>query len=226
MNVNLRERKILTYQDIKMVAPGNSDEPLVDVRRYDASIIAEPEQSEMLQYAGDKILVRDCLARKIADANALLGKSFNLRVVFGYRHPDIQRQYFAREQNKIAAQNPKLSDEKINALTHNLIAVPEVAGHTMGAAVDLTITDQDGIPLDMGTKISEFSRTELLPTFAPDISSKQLKNRLALHDAMVAVGFAPFYGEWWHFSYGDREWAAFYGENRAIYGEISIKVIK
>jgi D-alanyl-D-alanine dipeptidase len=37
---------------------------------------------------------------------------------------------------------------------------------------------------------------------------------------MVAAGFAPFYGEWWHFSYGDREWAAVYGEPAALYGPL------
>ena len=29
--------------------------------------------------------------------------------------------------------------------------------------------------------------------------------RLVLHDLMLEAGFAPFYGEWGRFSYGDRE---------------------
>ena len=37
---------------------------------------------------------------------------------------------------------------------------------------------------------------------------------------MVAEGFAPFDGEWWHFSYGDREWAAFYGLSQTLYAHI------
>jgi D-alanyl-D-alanine dipeptidase len=28
-------------------------------------------------------------------------------------------------------------------------------------------------------------------------------------------GLAPFDGEWWHFSYGDREWAKYYEEEAA-----------
>jgi len=31
-------------------------------------------------------------------------------------------------------------------------------------------------------------------------------NRQLLHDLMVKEGFAPFYGEWWHFFLWDREW--------------------
>ncbi|QQR69366.1 MAG: hypothetical protein IPI58_01405 [Alphaproteobacteria bacterium] len=38
---------------------------------------------------------------------------------------------------------------------------------------------------------------------------------------MTSVGFAPFDGEWWHFSYGDREWAKYYGRSHAIYSQIA-----
>jgi D-alanyl-D-alanine dipeptidase len=39
---------------------------------------------------------------------------------------------------------------------------------------------------------------------------------------MTSVGFAPFDGEWWHFSYGDREWAYFYKKKNALYGQIKV----
>ncbi|MCL2037866.1 D-alanyl-D-alanine carboxypeptidase family protein [Candidatus Saccharibacteria bacterium] len=223
MNDNLKSRRILTLVDVRAVELGYSDEPLVDVQKYDSNVIAEPEQEEMLQYTGQKILVRNDVARRLAKANQILGNSFNLRVVFGYRHPKIQRQYFERERRKIAKSCSNLTEEEIDAATHNLVAVPEVAGHPMGAAVDLTIVSASGKVIDMGTGISEFDKPELIPTFAPNVSAKQMENRLKLHDAMVAAGFAPFYGEWWHFSYGDREWAAFHGRPRAIYGEIMLK---
>lgn len=32
--------------------------------------------------------------------------------------------------------------------------------------------------------------------------------------------FAPYYGEWCHFSYGDREWAAFYGQAKTLYAPL------
>lgn len=34
---------------------------------------------------------------------------------------------------------------------------------------------------------------------------------------MVEAGFAAFSGEWWHFSYGDREWAAIWNKAAALY---------
>jgi len=41
-----------------------------------------------------------------------------------------------------------------------------------------------------------------------------------LREAMVRAGFAPFNGEWWHFSYGDPEWAALWGEPAALYKQL------
>jgi D-alanyl-D-alanine dipeptidase len=98
--------------------------------------------------------------------------------------------------------------------------VPEVAGHPTGGAVDVAATTPDGDVLDTGSTLADFDDLSRVPTFAPGLTGDQRSNRMLLHDAMVAAGFAPFYGEWWHFSYGDREWAAFYEQPAALYGPV------
>jgi D-alanyl-D-alanine dipeptidase len=42
---------------------------------------------------------------------------------------------------------------------------------------------------------------------------------------MLGVGFAPFDGEWWHFSYGDKEWAAYYNKPNAVYEQIDFSAL-
>ena len=96
-----------------------------------------------------------------------------------------------------------------------------MAGHPTGGAVDLTLAI-NGREIPMGGKIADFSQPELLPTFSSLVTSEQAYWRLLLHDAMVAEGFAPFYGEWWHYSFGDREWAAFYGQSKTLYAPIYV----
>ena len=81
--------------------------------------------------------------------------------------------------------------------------------------------DVSGDELDMGNKIADYANPEVIKTFAR-VTGEQAKNRQLLHDLMVAQNFAPFYGEWWHFSYGDREWAVFYGE-KALYGAVDFR---
>ena len=221
-NPNYINRHILTYDEMASAEQGASQEPLVDVRKYDPSIVSEHEQSDMQVYTGESILVRDTVARKLAAANEQLQTEYNLRlrVVYGFRHPKVQEKYFRERKAALRRENPEMSEYNLIRLVHDFVAVPDVAGHPMGAAVDLTLVDDSNNPVDMGNAISDYSDPDIIKTFA-EVTSEQASYRKILHDAMTAQGFAPFYGEWWHFSYGDREWATFYGTKKAIYGPIN-----
>lgn len=142
-----------------------------------------------------------------------------LLVVEGYRSLTYQEAYFLKELRNQLEEKPSWTLEAILEQTHQFVALPSVAGHPTGGAIDLIIIC-DGKEVDMGGKIADFSVPELLPTYSQQITIEQSNWRIFLHDLMVAEGFAPFYGEWWHFSYGDREWAAFYEQPAAIYSPI------
>jgi D-alanyl-D-alanine dipeptidase len=211
----LTARRTFTHRELARVPAGSSGEPLVEARTYDAGIDAAPVAPE------DGLLVRDTVARMLAMANArLAGRGLRLRIVDGPRPAERQERYFGEAWAAIGQQHPELDDEALRDRVHALCAVPEVAGHPTGGAVDVTLLDAHGAELDMGTAAGEVTDAERAPTDAPGLTEEQLRNRLTLHDAMVAAGFAPFYGEWWHFSYGDREWAAVYGEPAALYGPL------
>lgn len=222
-NPNYINRHIMTYDEMASAEQGASQEPLVDVRKYDPSIVSEHEQSDMQAYTGESILVRNTVAKKLAEVNKQLRNANNLRlrIVYGFRHPKVQEKYFRERKEVLRRENPSISEHDLIRLVHDFIAVPDVAGHPMGAAVDLTLVDDSNNPVDMGNAISDYSDPDIIKTFA-EVTSEQASYRKILHDAMTAQGFAPFYGEWWHFSYGDREWAAFYGKKAAIYGTINI----
>lgn len=220
---NITSRKILTYDDLKAVEAGSSTESLVDVRTFDDSLIAEYIKKDMLPYTGEVIYVRKTLAEKLAVVNKELStSSLKLKVVYGYRHPEVQQRYFEARQEILREANPDLNQEELDRLTHNFVAVPSVGGHPAGAAVDVTLIDFDGNELDMGTAIADYTDPAKVITFAEGLSESQRNNRKRLHDAMVQQSLAPFYGEWWHFSYGDREWAAFYHQ-KALYDAIDFK---
>jgi hypothetical protein len=63
------------------------------------------ENHEMLQYTGNNILVRDTVAKKLAKINKKLINGEKLQVVFGYRHPDVQKIYFNNEKKIIKSRN-------------------------------------------------------------------------------------------------------------------------
>ncbi len=77
--------------------------------------------------------------------------------------------------------------------------------HNYGSAIDLTVADAAGKPLDMGTPFDFFGELaypsrekELLAS--GKLSQKAYQNRLILREAMVAAGFMRIEFEWWHFN--------------------------
>lgn len=219
------KRKILTYYDLSKVEAKENNESLVILNEFSSDIECMYEKKDMIAYVGDKIFVREKVAEMLLQASKILknkNSDYNLKVVYGYRHPDIQKNYFDKRKKEIEKQRPNLSQEELLAYTHMFVAAPDVAGHIVGGAVDITISSPNG-DLDMGTAIADYSDEEKIQTFYQNISKEQKENRMLLHDIMVQVGFAPFYGEWWHFSYGDKEWAAFYEKPGAIYTAIDFR---
>jgi D-alanyl-D-alanine dipeptidase len=85
--------------------------------------------------------------------------------------------------------------------------------HNYGAAVDLTIVDNKGRELDMGTPYDFFGemahpRMEAAYFESGVLSEVQLSNRELLRSVMRAAGFTPIETEWWHFNSTSREHAS------------------
>jgi D-alanyl-D-alanine dipeptidase len=77
--------------------------------------------------------------------------------------------------------------------------------HNYGSAIDLTVADEKGKPLEMGTKYDFFGemaypKEEARLLKAGKLSAKALANRLILRKAMALAGFMPIEYEWWHFN--------------------------
>ncbi|MBP0033790.1 MAG: D-alanyl-D-alanine dipeptidase [Roseofilum sp. Belize BBD 4] len=81
--------------------------------------------------------------------------------------------------------------------------------HSTGAAVDVTLVDQTGIELNMGSPIDEISARSFPDCYVqgktPDEHSYH-KHRQLLNRIMEFAGFKRHPREWWHFSHGDQLW--------------------
>ncbi|MGY6530960.1 MAG: M15 family metallopeptidase [Cyanobacterium sp.] len=90
--------------------------------------------------------------------------------------------------------------------SHNPLTPPP---HSTGAAVDLTLLDEQGIEVDMGGEIDELS-VRSHPNYYQNtpnpLEKKYHHHRTILLQAMEAGGFVRHQGEWWHFSLGDQMW--------------------
>jgi zinc D-Ala-D-Ala dipeptidase len=89
----------------------------------------------------------------------------------------------------------------------NYIAHPSIHSvHNYGAAVDITIVDENNVPLDMGSAYDEFAnasntKNEIDNFESGVLSDDNFKNRRLLRKVMAHAGFEPISSEWWHFNY-------------------------
>jgi D-alanyl-D-alanine dipeptidase len=85
------------------------------------------------------------------------------------------------------------------------VANPERGSmHNYGCAIDLTLIDENGVQLDMGTGFDAFH-----PLSQPKLEAEHLNagllththvnNRLVLRRAMTGAGFLQLSHEWWHY---------------------------
>ena len=76
--------------------------------------------------------------------------------------------------------------------------------HNYGCAVDLTLIDESGAPIDMGTPFDAFlplsqPRLEDEHLASGQLTKVQVSNRLVLRRAMTGAGFLQLQHEWWHY---------------------------
>ena len=209
------ETKFPKYKDLQSVKTIESDEPMVSLTASGIKFSTALDGIE--PSSGENIFVRSSVLDKLKRAQNYLNEfepNIYLEVFYGWRSPTIQRNAFEAMREQLASSNITTDD------IHKFIAVPDVAGHPTGAAVDVRLVDENNIALNMGTAPHEFTVKSYV--FAPNISDEVRRNRQILRAAMVSADFAPFDGEWWHFSYGDKEWAYFWEMPSAIYDQIEV----
>ena len=86
--------------------------------------------------------------------------------------------------------------------------------HTTGAAVDISLLDNDGKEINLSDPfLKYYDEPHLIST---KITKEAQEKRLLLHKLMTEENFAPNKNEYWHFSYGDNDWAEYY-KKKPIY---------
>lgn len=216
--------KYVDLLTIKKVNEETTKEEFVFLPRENDIVIGKyVEKCNMLQY-GENVPIRKSVYNKLLNAAKKLqsiNKNYVLLVVYGYRAMEMQVQYF----NEIYEDVKDKFDDKVELYEyiHEKIAVPEVAGHPTGGAVDIEIYDVESKKaINFGAEILDWDTTKCY--YENDsLTEEERNNRRFLRELMMSEGFAPYDGEWWHFSYGDKEWAFYYKKEEALYNQIDSK---
>ncbi len=179
------------------------DKELVNVQAVDSTIQVDLRYSTTNNFVGadvygdlENAYLQAEPARRLAQANVFLKErapGYTLYVFDAVRPRRVQQILWDTLAYPLA-EKPKY------------VANPQEGSiHNYGAAVDLTIADVSGQPIDMGTDFDYFGvlayptkEEELLAQ--GKLTPEQIANRRLLRDAMTRAGFSPITTEWWHFN--------------------------
>lgn len=127
--------------------------------------------------------------------------NYSLLIYDGVRPLEVQREMWNALDTIPAAQRGKFVSNPSYGSVHNF-----------GAAVDLTICDESGKPLDMGAGYDDF-RDIAFPSKewkflqSGELTKEQHENRKLLREVMKSQGFRGIPSEWWHFNACTRDQA-------------------
>jgi D-alanyl-D-alanine dipeptidase len=155
----------------------------------------------------ENYLMRKKIYDMLVEAKERLPKNVFFYAFEIYRPMQKQIEYWESTLADFKKQFPQDAEEEIIRKVEIYIANPykEGSGHQTGAAIDITLCDENGKLFDMGTEWREnISKTM---TFSNELTLQQQENRNTLMSAMVRSGFTNYFEEWWHFCYGELEWA-------------------
>ncbi|MFG6176134.1 M15 family metallopeptidase [Halomonas sp. THAF12] len=213
------------------------DEPLVPMSLAPPPIKVFPAYARMgIPGAVNECYVREGVYRRLLAVARALPEELSLLVLDGWRPWRVQQYLFDTLQATIQAHHPELDDQALLERTREFVAQPSTAPmapspHLTGGAVDVTLCDADGLPLDMGTLFDEAvpashaAALEIEPGES-DRRHQARKNRRLLYHAMLAQGFTNLPSEWWHFDLGDQLWAYYGGHDNAYYGPAELDTIE
>lgn len=124
---------------------------------------------------------------------------YRLMIFDAYRPQQAVRHFvrWARDEKDTRMREEFYPEFKKKQLLVDQGYIARNSSHCRGSAVDLTITDLDGNPLDMGTGFDYFGK--LAWHGAKGITPEQTANRELLCSVMEKHGFKRFDHEWWHY---------------------------
>lgn len=170
---------------------------------------------------GSPYLVREGVLRRLRKAHQILqgmAPGWRICIFDAYRPNEVQRfmvewtyQNLCEKARRGGQGLNAPRREELRAQVRRFWAEPSEdptrpPPHSTGAALDLTLMDETGTILNMGSPIDECSPRSYPDHFA---ESNELydRRRRYLAEAMQGAGFARHPREWWHFSWGDQLWA-------------------
>ena len=187
------------------------DEPLARIDELHPRIFDRPRYVQWgVPQALPESWVRRGVGERLVRVVESLSSDRALIVWDGYRPLAVQAALFDDWEGRLRREHPLWGDDQIYAQASRFVTPPSddptaPPPHLTGGAVDLTLGDDAGVPIDMGTDFDAFvDEAHALALENSPCDARDSRRTLfwAMHDA----GFTGYAEEWWHFDFGDQFW--------------------
>lgn len=167
-----------------------TDSIIAPLKSIDSTIVQDVRYATTNNFTGKilypsaKVFIRKVVGEKLAEANEFLKlhRNFRIKIFDGFRPLFVQKIMWEIVPDERYVANPAKGSR-----------------HNRGAAIDITLIDDKGNELDMGTPYDDF--TERASFAATDITEDAKANRKLLRETMMKFSFLPMETEWWHFDF-------------------------
>ena len=151
---------------------------------YDMKYATEDNFLKEKVYDCDECYTRVSTAKALITVNrAFLEKGYRIKFFDCYRPHSIQKKMWEIYPNPTYVADPATGSI-----------------HNKGGAIDITLVNEKGEELDMGTPFDFFGKQA--HHAYQDLPSQVLKNRELLKSTMESFGFNAITSEWWHYNFG------------------------
>ncbi|MDO8728790.1 MAG: M15 family metallopeptidase [bacterium] len=205
----------LPLERIKEINILETNEPLIEI-----------VENNRIKLLSDHKYLSPNLRKKARDILYLAADNlpigYKLLIVTAYRPIRMQKELYDARLKQLAMKHPLkmiFNYRGWRKIVNLYTSPPGGSSHQSGGALDVTVIDREGNRLDMGTELTDFGMK--VHTENNLITDEQRKNRKILYDAMTKAGFINYPLEWWHYSYGDRMWAAYSRKRECFYGPVT-----
>jgi len=165
-----------------------ADTTFVNLKDYNSDFVYDMKYATTDNFLNAKVYdCAECYLRfktvkALVEANRkFIKKGYRLKLFDCYRPLDIQKKMWTIVSNPEYVADPKKGSI-----------------HNRGGAVDVTLVDETGKELDMGTTF-DFFGIEASHDYEK-LSDEVKKNRKLLRRFMTRSGFRIFESEWWHYN--------------------------
>lgn len=184
---------------------------LTSVTEIDSTFFIDLKYASTDNFLGENIygnlkevFLQDTVAKMLSKAHAFLKEEHpDLRMLIydGVRPLWVQQKMWNLLDSIPVSERVKFVSNPANGSLHNF-----------ACAVDLTLCDKQGNPLDMGAGYDDMRKIaypELESHFleSGELSKEQYQNRMILRKSMRKAGFSQLPTEWWHYNAMNRNTA-------------------